>query len=79
MILKLKKQFYYYKTPTLFEGVDIEKALVPNKISFREKNYKYFTGYVYDNHKVKPLHIMFPKTSTYVKSYDRQTKWIFFD
>ena len=28
--------------------------------------------------KVKPLHIMLPKVSTYVKSYDGQTKWIYF-
>ena len=33
---------------------------------------------MYDNHKVNPLHIMLPKTSTYVKSYDRQTKWMYF-
>ena len=25
-----------------------------------------------------PLHIMLPKTSTYVKRYDGQTKWIYF-
>ena len=30
------------------------------------------------NYKVKPLHIMLPKKSTCVKSYDRQTKWIYF-
>ena len=28
--------------------------------------------------KVKPLNIMLPKTSTYVKRYDRQTKWMHF-
>ena len=33
---------------------------------------------MYDNHKVKPLHIMLPKTSAYVKSYDGQTKWMYF-
>ena len=49
-----------------------------NKISFGEKNYKCFIGYLYDNHKVKPLHIMLPKTSAYVKSYDGQTKWMYF-
>ena len=42
-----------------------------------KKNYKYFIGYLYDNHKVKPLHIMLPKTRTYVKSYDGQTKWMY--
>ena len=31
-----------------------------------------------DNHKVKPLHIMLPKTTAYVKSYDGQAKWMYF-
>ena len=33
---------------------------------------------MYNDHKVKPLHIMLPKTSVYVKNYDGQTKWIYF-
>ena len=52
--------------------------LVSNKIYFDEKNYKYFVGYLYNANKVKPLHIMLPKTRTYVKSYDGQTKWMYF-
>ena len=39
---------------------------------------QYFVGYLYDNHKVKPLHLMLSKTSTYVKSFDGQTKWMYF-
>ena len=39
-------------------------------VSSGEKNYKYFIGYKNDDHKIKPLHIMLPKTSAYVKSYD---------
>ena len=31
-----------------------------------KKNYKYFIDYLYNDHKVKPLHIMLPKTSAYV-------------
>ena len=42
------------------------------------KNYKHFIGYLYDNHKVKALHIMLPKTTAYLKSYDGQTKWMYF-
>ena len=57
--------------------VDIEKVLVSNKISFGDKNYKYFIGYLYNGNKVKPFNIMFPKTSAYVKSYDRQTRWMY--
>ena len=39
-----------------------------------KKNYKYLIGYLYNNHKVKLLHIMLPKTSSYVKRYDGQAK-----
>ena len=35
-------------------------------------------GYMYDDYKVKSLHIMLPKTSKYVQSYDGQTKWMYF-
>ena len=51
------------------------KILVPNEIP--SGNYKYFVDYLYDDYKVKPLHIMLPKTSAYVKSYDGQTKWMY--
>ena len=58
--------------------VDIEKVLVSNKISFGEKNYKYFIGYLHNGNKVKSLNIILPKKSPYVKGYDGQTKWMFF-
>ena len=69
-----KNKFYRNKTPIFLKDVDIEKVLISNKISFGEKNYEYFIGYLHDNHKVKPLRIMLPKTSSYVKSYDGQTR-----
>ena len=31
-----------------------------------------------DDYKVRPLHLMLLKTSTYVQSYDRPTKWMYF-
>ena len=31
-------------TPIYLKNVDIKKVLVSNKISFGEKNYKYFIG-----------------------------------
>ena len=49
-----------------------------NKICSGENNYKYFIGYLYNDHKVKPLNIMLPKRSAYVKRYDGKTKWMYF-
>ena len=73
-----KNRFYHLKSPVLLKDVDIEKLLVSNKIYFGEKNYKYFIGYLYFDNKVKPLHIMLPKTSAYLKLYDGLTKWMYF-
>ena len=73
-----KNKFYLHNTPILLGDEDIEKVLVSNKVSFGEKNYKCFIGYLYDNHKVRPLHIMLPKTTAYVKRYGGQTKWMHF-
>ena len=33
---------------------------------------------MYNDHKVKSLHIILFKTSAYVKSYDEQIKWMWF-
>ena len=43
-----------------------------------EKSYKYFIDYLDDYYKIKPLHIMPPKTSAHIKIYDGETKWIYF-
>ena len=53
-----KNTFYRYKSPIPLRDVDINKVLVFNKISFDEKNYKYFIGYLYNDNRGKPLHIM---------------------
>ena len=42
--------------------------LVPSKIYFGKKNFQYFTGYLYDDYKIKMLHIMLPKPTAYVKT-----------
>ena len=36
--------------------------------------YKYFIGYLYNDHKAKSLYIMLPKTSAYIKINDGQNK-----
>ena len=68
------------------EDIGNEKVLASNKISSgqkkekkkNKKNYECFIGYLCNVHKVKPLHIRLPKISAYVKSYDGQTKWMYF-
>ena len=33
---------------------------------------------MYNDNKVKSLHIIFPKTNAYVKCYDAEAKWMYF-
>ena len=75
MISTLKKNFTAIRVQ-FFNLSPIEKVLVSAKISFGEKNCNYFIGYFCfcNDHKIYQLHIMLPKTSAYVKSYDVQTK-----
>ena len=78
MILKLKKNIFTAIKILFFKkDVDNEKVLLCKNIS-AEKNYKYFIVLLNNDYKVKPLHIMLLKTSTYVKSYDGQTKLMYF-
>ena len=46
-------------------------------VSAGKKSYKYFIGYK-DDDKKKPLCTMFSKASTYLKSNDAGTKWMYF-
>ena len=48
-----KNEFYRLKSPIFLRDVDIEKVLVSNKIFFSEKDYRYFTGYLYNDDQVK--------------------------
>ena len=43
------------------------KCIISKKVSSAEKIYKYFFGYLYNDHKVKPLHIMLSKTRFMLK------------
>ena len=79
-VLKLKKKIFFTAIRLLFfwKTLILKTVLVSKKISFGEKNYKYFIGYLHDNHKVKLLHIMLPKMLPYVKCCDTETRWMYF-
>ena len=51
--IEIEKKIFY-KIPIALKNVDVKNVLVSNEISFREKSYKYFIGYLYNDHKVKP-------------------------
>ena len=74
--IEIEKKNYHHQNPVPLMDVGIEKILVSNKISFGEKKYKYFIGYLYNDHKFNSLDKVLLKTSARVKCYDGQTKWM---
>ena len=44
-----KRNFHYKKNQILFDDADIDKMLIPVKVSSSEKIYKYFIGYKNDD------------------------------
>ena len=73
-----KNKFHRYRSPIYLEDIDIENVLVSNKIFSGGNNYKYFIGYFCGNYKIKPLHVILPKSIAYVKIYDGLNKWMYF-
>ena len=71
-----KRKFHHLENPILLEDAGIKKyrCLV---WCFLAKNF-FFIGYKDDDFKIKQLHIIFPKISLYGKSYDSETKWMYF-
>ena len=63
----INKNFSAIKSNFL-RDVKTDNILIPTVISFGKRNCKYVIGYMDDDYKTKPLNILLPKTSTYVKS-----------
>ena len=76
--IEIEKNIYHHKSPIFKKMQILRKYQYLTRFLLVKKNYKYFIGYLHNGHKIKPLHIMLPKPSAEVKSYDGQTKWMYF-
>ena len=63
-----KPKLGYPKSLISIYGVDVNKIVVSDRVSFVKKGSKYFNGY--KNVKKRPLHLMLPKMSAYKRNFD---------
>ena len=47
------------------------------KFLLLRKTFKYLTGYINDDYKIKPFSKILPKMSPYIERYDGQIKWMY--
>ena len=67
--LKLnKKEFHASKQPIALNLVNVNQILISDKLEHRDQGFKYFIGYKDDI--IRPLCIIIPQMSEYIKYFD---------
>ena len=72
-IKKLIKKFYSSKEAILSDSVDLSKIVVSSRWKLNDTTYKYFCGYL-NNDVTKPLCVILPQVSRYIKYFDNGGK-----
>ena len=69
-IIVNKKEFHAPKQPVALSLVDTDKVAVSEKFKYNGNGSKYFTGYLNDDDIIRPLCIILPQMSGYIKYFD---------
>ena len=69
----IKKKFYSSKEAILLDSVDLSKIDVSSRWKLNDTTYKYFCGYL-NNDVIKPLCVILPQMSGYIKYFDNGGK-----
>ena len=72
-----KKEFHACKQPIALNLVNVNQILISGKFEHSDKRYKYFIGYKDDNI-IRPLCIILPLMSGYIKYFDNGGKNVSF-
>ena len=68
-----KKEFHMSKQPIELMSVNVDQIVVCDKFKHNNEGFKYFIGYL-DGGIVKPLRIILPQMSGYIKYFENGNK-----
>ena len=68
-----KKKLYSSKEAILLDSVDLNKIVVSSRWKLNDTKYKYFCRYL-NNDVIKPLCVILPQMSGYIKYFDKNGK-----
>ena len=68
-----KKKFYSSKEAILLDSIDLSKIVVSSRWKLNDTTYKYFCGCL-NNDVIKPLCVILPQMSRYIKYFDNGGK-----
>ena len=68
-----KKEFHKSKQPINLSLINVDQIVVSDKFNYNDGGFKYFIGYREDKF-VKPLCIILPQMSRYIKCFENDGK-----
>ena len=68
-----KKEFHKSKQPIDLKSVNVDQIVISDKFSHSDNGFKYFIGYQ-EGEIVKPLYIILPQMSGYIKYFENGGK-----
>ena len=68
-----EKDFHNSKEPTDLLSVDLDQIVVSYKLKYNDEGFKHIIGYL-ENGIVKPLYIILPQMSGYIKYFENGSK-----
>ena len=71
-----KGEFHASKQAIALNLVNTNKIVVSDKFKHNGDGFKYFIGYLHDDDVIRPLCIMLPQTSAYIKYFANGGKYI---
>ena len=69
----IKKKLYSSKEAILLDSIDLTKIVVSSRWKLNDTTYNYFCGYL-NNDFIKPLCVVLPQMSGYIKYFDNNGK-----
>ena len=76
-IILNKKKLHRSKEPIDLLSVDLDQIIVFHNFKHKDEGFKYFTGYL-KGEIIKPLCIILPQMSGYIKYFENGSKNVFF-
>ena len=69
-----KKDFHAFKKGIALDLVESSRILVSDKFKHSEDGFKYFIGYLHVDDVIRPLCLVLPPMSVYIKYFDNGRK-----
>ena len=69
-IVDNKREFYASKQAVALNLINTSKIVTSDKFKDREDGFKYFIDYLHDDDVIRPLCIILPQMSGYIKYFD---------